>query len=84
MGLSRDEAPYVSIPLNTVIELTPDAYGCKEKRYLLLSKEEMMKDGQDEPVTSMPVRDRKIAEHVRQATENSEIFSFDVMNPPSF
>ena len=49
MGLDRDEAPYVSIPLNTVIELTPNAYGCEEKRYLLLSKEEMMKDGQDEP-----------------------------------
>ena len=49
MGLDRDEAPYVSIPLNTVIELTPNAYGCEEKRYLLLSKEEMMKDGQESP-----------------------------------
>lgn len=55
MGLDRKEAPYVSIPLNNVIELTPHAYGCHEKRYCLMMKEEMLKDGQDEPVTSMPV-----------------------------
>jgi len=30
MGLSRPEAPYVSIPLNTVIKLVPAAYGCAE------------------------------------------------------
>ncbi len=30
MGLSRPDAPYVSIPLNTVIELVPAAYTCKE------------------------------------------------------
>jgi len=57
MGLDRNEAPYVSIPLNNVIELTPHAYGCHEKRYCLMMKEEMLADGQDEPVTSMPVAD---------------------------
>lgn len=55
MGLDRNEAPYVSIPLNSVIELRPHAYGCDEQRYCLMRKEEMMYDGQDEPVTSMPV-----------------------------
>jgi broad specificity phosphatase PhoE len=55
MGLDRKEAPYVSIPLNNVIALTPHAYGCHEKRYCLMMKEEMLQDGQDEPVTSMPV-----------------------------
>jgi broad specificity phosphatase PhoE len=30
MGLSRADAPYVSIPLNTVVELVPAAYSCKE------------------------------------------------------
>mmetsp|Transcript_8634 Transcript_8634/g.13734 ORF Transcript_8634/g.13734 Transcript_8634/m.13734 type:complete len:591 (+) Transcript_8634:153-1925(+) len=55
MGLDRKEAPYVSIPLNNVIELTPHAYGCHEKRYCLMMKEEMLQDGQDEPVTSMPL-----------------------------
>lgn len=85
MGLPRDEAPYVSIPLNTVIELTPNAVGCDEKRYLLLSKEEMMKDGQDEPVTSMPMKERVIADKVRRKTAVSgESYSFDPMNPPSF
>ena len=58
MGLDRKEAPYVSIPLNNVIELTPHAYGCHEKRYCLMMKEEMLNDGQDEPVTSMPVLKR--------------------------
>jgi broad specificity phosphatase PhoE len=58
MGLDRKEAPYVSIPLNNVIELTPHAYGCHEKRYCLMMKEEMLADGQDEPVTSMPVGDK--------------------------
>jgi len=55
MGLDRKEAPYLSIPLNNVIELTPHAYGCHEKRYCLMMKEEMLVDGQDEPITSMPM-----------------------------
>jgi broad specificity phosphatase PhoE len=54
MGLDRKEAPYVSIPLNNVIQLTPHAYGCHEKRFCLMHKDEMESDGQDEPVTSMP------------------------------
>jgi broad specificity phosphatase PhoE len=57
MGLDRTEAPYVSIPLNNVIQLTPHAYGCHEKRFCLMGKEEMSTDGQDEPVTSMPRAD---------------------------
>ena len=31
MGLSRDEAPFVSIPLNTVVELVPSAVICEEE-----------------------------------------------------
>ena len=31
MGLSRTEAPYVSIPLNTVVELVPGPYECVEQ-----------------------------------------------------
>merc|ERR1719291_635225 len=80
MGLPREKAPYVSIPLNTVIELTPNSYGCEEKRYLLLSKEEMLKDGQDEPVTSMPMKKRAEAQLLQSESKQS----FDVMNPPSF
>jgi broad specificity phosphatase PhoE len=56
MGLDRNEAPYISIPLNNIIELTPHAYGCHEKRFCLMRKEEMLNDGQDEPITSMPVK----------------------------
>lgn len=35
MGLSREEAPYQSIPLNTVVELAPQTYGCTETRTTL-------------------------------------------------
>lgn len=31
MGLSRAEAPYVSIPLNTVVQIVPTAYKCFEQ-----------------------------------------------------
>ena len=31
MGLSRAEAPYVSVPLNCVLELTPTAFSCSEQ-----------------------------------------------------
>jgi broad specificity phosphatase PhoE len=59
MGLSRSEAPYVSIPLNHVLKLTPHAYGCNEEKVSLMTKEDMKNcgDGQDEPVTSMPLKD---------------------------
>lgn len=57
MGMSRADAPFVSIPLNHVIVLSPHAYGCSEERICLMPKHEMVNDGQDEPVTSMPVKD---------------------------
>eukprot|EP00551_Chaetoceros_affinis_P000438 CAMPEP_0203640042 /NCGR_PEP_ID=MMETSP0088-20131115/5633_1 /ASSEMBLY_ACC=CAM_ASM_001087 /TAXON_ID=426623 /ORGANISM="Chaetoceros affinis, Strain CCMP159" /LENGTH=513 /DNA_ID=CAMNT_0050495103 /DNA_START=156 /DNA_END=1697 /DNA_ORIENTATION=- len=56
MGLSRKEAPFVRIPLNHVIILKPHAYGCDEERICLMPKHEMVCDGQDEPITSMPVK----------------------------
>lgn len=56
LGLKREDAPYVNIPLNTIIQLTPHAYGCEETRSILMDKSEMFNDGQDEPVTSMPTR----------------------------
>ena len=86
MGLPREKAPYVSIPLNTVIELTPTAYGCVEKRHLLLSKDEMVNDwsdGQDEPVTSMPMRDQEAVEGVRNRNGGTRSHAA-VMNPPSY
>ncbi|KAG0165825.1 Fructose-2,6-bisphosphatase [Apophysomyces sp. BC1034] len=33
MNYSHDDLPYIKIPLHNVIELTPKAYGCEEKRY---------------------------------------------------
>lgn len=55
MNLKREDAPYVSIPLNTIIKLSPHAYGCNEERICLMEKSEMFNDGQDEPITSMPI-----------------------------
>lgn len=74
MGLRREEAPFVSIPLNTIIQLTPHAYGCHEKRICLMNRDEMFIDGQDEPVTSMPLKDG----------EGTELDEHDpIMNAPS-
>lgn len=52
MGLSRNEAPYVSIPLNSVLELRPQAFHCTVKEHKLYSPTDgtLESDGQDEPV----------------------------------
>lgn len=34
-GYDQNELPYIKVPLHTVIQLTPRAYGCDEKRYQL-------------------------------------------------
>ncbi len=39
MGLSREEAPFISIPLNTIIKLTPETYTCQEERIELVYDE---------------------------------------------
>ena len=48
MGLSRSESPYVSIPLNTVIECKPGAFSCEVRKHVLY-KIELNDDGQNEP-----------------------------------
>ncbi len=50
-GLSREEAPYVSIPLNTVVEMAPSPFGCRIERHVLYKPPELKSDGQDEPVS---------------------------------
>ena len=35
MNIPREQAPFVKIPLNMVIKLVPNAYGCQEERILL-------------------------------------------------
>jgi len=76
MGLDRKEAPYVNIPLNNVIQLTPHAYGCHEERFCLMHKSEMTTtdDGQDEPITSMP---RKVPPLKKKETTISSMSSCD-------
>ena len=55
MGLSRAEAPYVSIPLNTVYEMVPNAYACRLIKHILYSPAKSLpKDGQDEPQVDDP------------------------------
>jgi broad specificity phosphatase PhoE len=36
LDLPNEEVPYLSIPLHTVIKLTPQAFGCSEKRFKLM------------------------------------------------
>ena len=38
MGKPQDECPYLEIPLNTVIELSPTEYGYEEQRFPLLAR----------------------------------------------
>ena len=81
LGLKREDAPYVNIPLNTIIQLTPHAYGCDETRSILMDKSEMFNDGQDEPVTSMPVLKRGSSKALNCSTTFSE--GDPIMNAPS-
>lgn len=81
MGLDRKEAPYVNIPLNNVIELTPHAYGCHERRFCLMRKEEMLIDGQDEPVTSMPEKHKNASGNDLPTTQYAA--NDPIMNAPS-
>ena len=37
-----EECPHIDIPLHTLIELTPRAYGCEERRHKLLESEEYL------------------------------------------
>jgi broad specificity phosphatase PhoE len=47
MGFTRSEAPYLSIPLNTVICLQPGAFTCEEQRHVLyVPAEDLPDDGQ--------------------------------------
>lgn len=49
-GKTRAEAPYLSIPLNTVIEINPGPIICEEKRHVLYKPpKKTLVDGQDEP-----------------------------------
>jgi hypothetical protein len=48
---------------------------CEEERICLMNKEEMLNDGQDEPVTSMPVGTSNL--HARYALNDP------IMNAPS-
>jgi broad specificity phosphatase PhoE len=52
MGLSRAEAPYVSIHLNTVYEMVPTAYHCAVNIHTLYVPPQVLaSDGQDEPTS---------------------------------
>lgn len=52
MGYTRAEAPFLSIPLNTVVELRPGAVECIEKRVKLYSPAKpLTNDGQTEQHT---------------------------------
>jgi 6-phosphofructo-2-kinase/fructose-2,6-biphosphatase 2 len=43
MNYNHEDLPYIKIPLHTVIELTPKAYGCEEKRFKGSTKKRCVK-----------------------------------------
>jgi broad specificity phosphatase PhoE len=60
-GLPRSQAPYVSIPLNTVIKLTPSARSCDTQRLLLYRPTiRLPNDGQDEVPESQRPTDTSV------------------------
>lgn len=48
MGLPRERAPYVSLPIHTVIKLTPLVYETREERFMLTYTPNPNDDGQTE------------------------------------
>jgi len=54
MGLSRAEAPYVQIPLGTVVKLSPHTYGCEEKHVCLMDQCEILRNGENGPIAATP------------------------------
>ena len=52
-GITREEAPFVKIPLNHVTKLTPRPYGCDKEIVCLLDNSKLLDDGQNEPMTSI-------------------------------
>ena len=41
LDLPADEIPFLSIPLHTLVRLESKAYGCKEKRMKIVTKDDM-------------------------------------------
>ncbi|KAI9031785.1 6-phosphofructo-2-kinase [Phycomyces nitens] len=54
MNYDQDDLPYLKIPLHTVIEFTPKAYGCEEKRYKV--DIEAVDTHRPKPVKAKPVK----------------------------
>lgn len=74
MGLSRAQAPFVSVPLNCVVKLTPSAFSCSEQRFVLYTPpKELAPDGQDEPSLALKAAAaaRAVAEGVSKGVSNS-------------
>ena len=74
MGLSRAQAPFVSVPLNCVVKLTPSAFSCTEQRFVLYTPPKALaSDGQDEPSLALAAAAaaRAVAEGVSKGVSNS-------------
>ena len=47
MGIKREEAPLLPIPLHTLIKLRPNVYSCDEQRMELVTKSVRFSTGED-------------------------------------
>ena len=84
MGLSRTEAPYVSVPLNCVLQLVPSAFACEEK-VTLLNYDTILHDTR---LCSMSINVVMfllvITSHVLYSFLSSPLLSFATLSSPPF
>lgn len=68
-----------------LIQLSKSSDGCHERRFCLMRKEEMLKDGQDEPVTSMPMKRDEMDNTKKNLLDTDDQYTAEdpIMNAPS-
>ncbi|KAI8391401.1 6-phosphofructo-2-kinase-domain-containing protein [Radiomyces spectabilis] len=69
MDYNHEDLPYIKIPLHTVIELTPKAYGCEEKRYKV--DIDAVDTHRPKPVHSNSLRKNKSSDHLQVKTSTA-------------
>ena len=55
MGIPREEAPMLPIPLHTLIKLQPDVYSCAEERVQLTTKSVRFGPSSEQKQASAPL-----------------------------
>lgn len=84
MGLTRAESPYVSIPLNSIVQLVPSAFDCMEKRFTLYTPpKDLPSDGQGEPHPPTPTESLAAIRGLTHRGKSTKFMIADANDPPS-